>query len=79
MTATSQPTLDTLPTAPSRPIARHHQKVPPEVVRVVQQIDDYGRIADTLASHLAVKIADKQGILETNSGKSRFCIRMTAF
>ena len=25
------------------------KKVPPEVVRVVQQIDDYGRIADTLA------------------------------
>jgi ATP-dependent Lon protease len=48
-----------------------NKKVPPEVVRVVQQIDDYGRIADTLASHLAVKIADKQGILETNSVTER--------
>src|SRR6201987_3316811 len=39
------------------------KKVPPEVVRVVQQIDDHGRVADTLTSHLAVKIADKQEIL----------------
>jgi ATP-dependent Lon protease len=44
-----------------------NKKVSPEVVGVVQQIDDYGRIADTVASHLAVKIADKQGILETAS------------
>jgi ATP-dependent Lon protease len=47
------------------------KKVPPEVVRVVQQIDDHGRVADTLTSHLAVKIADKQGILETNSVTER--------
>src|SRR5713226_8875945 len=39
----------------------------PEVVGVVQQIDDYGRIADTVASHLAVKILDKQAILETTA------------
>ncbi len=44
-----------------------NKKVSPEVIGVVQQIDDYGRIADTVASHLAVKIADKQGILETAS------------
>src|SRR6266704_6162229 len=42
-----------------------NKKVSPEVVGVVQQIDDYGRIADTVASHLAVKILDKQAILET--------------
>src|SRR6516162_4894143 len=47
------------------------KKVPAEVVRVVQQIDDHGRIADTLTSHLAVKVADKQGILETNSVTER--------
>jgi ATP-dependent Lon protease len=47
------------------------KKVPAEVVRVVQQIDDHGRIADTLTSHLALKIADKQGILETNSVTER--------
>src|SRR5438270_6803291 len=48
-----------------------NKKVSPEVVGVVQQIDDYGRIADTVASHLAVKIADKQGILETASVTER--------
>jgi ATP-dependent Lon protease len=42
-----------------------NKKMPPEVVGMVQQIDDYGRIADTVASHLAVKILDKQAILET--------------
>ncbi len=44
-----------------------NKKVSPEVVGVVQQIDDYGRIADTVASHLAVKILDKQAILETTA------------
>src|SRR3974390_2009586 len=48
-----------------------NKKVSPEVVGVVQQIDDYGRIADTVASHLAVKISDKQGILETSSVTER--------
>ncbi|HEY2229994.1 MAG TPA: endopeptidase La [Xanthobacteraceae bacterium] len=40
-------------------------KVSPEVVGVVQQIEDYAKLADTVASHLAVKILDKQTILET--------------
>jgi len=42
-----------------------NKKVSPEVVQVVQQIEDYAKLADTVASHLAVKIPDKQGILET--------------
>jgi ATP-dependent Lon protease len=42
-----------------------NKKVSPEVVGVVQQIDDYAKLADTVASHLAVKIPDKQTILET--------------
>jgi ATP-dependent Lon protease len=42
-----------------------NKKVSPEVVGVVQQIEDYARLADTVASHLAVKISDKQDILET--------------
>src|SRR6204780_82341 len=41
-----------------------NKKVSPEVVGVVQQIDDYAKLADTVASHLAVKIPDKQLILE---------------
>jgi ATP-dependent Lon protease len=42
-----------------------NKKVSPEVVGVVQQIEDYAKLADTVASHLAVKISDKQTILET--------------
>jgi ATP-dependent Lon protease len=42
-----------------------NKKVSPEVVGVVQQIEDYAKLADTVASHLAVKISDKQEILET--------------
>jgi ATP-dependent Lon protease len=42
-----------------------NKKVSPEVVGVVQQIEDYKRLADTVASHLAVKIPDKQMVLET--------------
>jgi ATP-dependent Lon protease len=48
-----------------------NKKVSPEVVGVVQQITDYGKIADTVASHLAVKISDKQIILETTTISDR--------
>jgi ATP-dependent Lon protease len=44
-----------------------NKKVSPEVIGVVQQIDDYAKLADTVASHLAVKISDKQAVLETTS------------
>ncbi len=40
-----------------------NKKVSPEVVGAVTQLDDYSKIADTVGSHLAVKIADKQGLL----------------
>jgi ATP-dependent Lon protease len=42
-----------------------NKKVSPEVIGVVQQIEDYAKLADTVASHLAIKIPDKQMILET--------------
>jgi len=48
-----------------------NKKVSPEVVGVVQQIEDYAKLADTVASHLAVKIPDKQLILETASVTER--------
>src|SRR6266436_2458207 len=38
---------------------------------VVNQIEDYAKLADTIASHLAVKIPDKQLILETPSVTER--------
>src|SRR5713226_1880772 len=48
-----------------------NKKVPPEVVGVVQKIEDYAKLADTLASHLAVKIPDRQAILETTTVTER--------
>src|ERR1700757_3067992 len=48
-----------------------NKKVSPEVIGVVQQIEDYAKLADTVASHLAVKIPDKQLILETPSVTER--------
>src|ERR1700680_4604330 len=44
-----------------------NKKVSPEVVGVVQQIEDYAKLADTVASPLAVKIPEKQISLETPS------------
>ncbi|GLK69484.1 endopeptidase La [Hansschlegelia plantiphila] len=41
-----------------------NKKVSPEVVSAVSQIEDPSKLADTVASHLAVKIPEKQGVLE---------------
>src|SRR6201997_1322915 len=48
-----------------------NKKVSPEVVGVVQQIEDHAKLADTVASHLAVKIPDKQRMLEMPSVTER--------
>src|ERR1700680_1244426 len=48
-----------------------NKKVSPEVIGVVQQIEDYAKLADTVASPLAVKIPEKQIILETPSVTER--------
>ncbi|TAK50009.1 MAG: endopeptidase La [Xanthobacteraceae bacterium] len=48
-----------------------NKKISGEVVGVVQQITDYAKLADTVASHLAVKIPDRQAILETLAVTSR--------
>ena len=48
------------------------KKTPPEVLFSVNQIEDYTKLADTIASHLALKIADKQALLEGKSLYERF-------
>jgi ATP-dependent Lon protease len=48
-----------------------NKKISPEVVGAASQIDDYSKLADTVASHLAVKIGDKQEMLATLSVKER--------
>ncbi len=42
-----------------------NKKVPAETLASVAQIDDPAKLADTVASHLSVKIADRQALLET--------------
>lgn len=48
------------------------KKIPPEVLISVNQIEDYTKLADTIASHLALKLADKQALLEGKSLSERF-------
>ncbi|MCG8543766.1 MAG: LON peptidase substrate-binding domain-containing protein, partial [Alphaproteobacteria bacterium] len=43
-----------------------NKKVPPEVLISVNQIDEPGKLADTVAQHLTLKIADKQALLEVD-------------
>ena len=41
-----------------------NKKIPPEVLVSLNQIDDPGKLADTVASHLSLKISEKQELLE---------------
>ncbi|MDX2224099.1 MAG: endopeptidase La, partial [Rhodospirillaceae bacterium] len=42
-----------------------NKKIPPEVLVSVNQIDNPSKLADTVASHLTLKISEKQDLLET--------------
>ncbi|MDB2499026.1 endopeptidase La [Alphaproteobacteria bacterium] len=42
-----------------------NKKIASEVLSAVEQVDEADKIADIIASHLAVKIAEKQDLLET--------------
>ena len=41
-----------------------NKKVPPEILSSLASIDDPSRLADTIAAHMAIKIPEKQKILE---------------
>ncbi|UUX50258.1 endopeptidase La [Nisaea acidiphila] len=44
-----------------------NKKIPPEVLVSVNQIEDPAKLTDTIASHLALKIAEKQELLESET------------
>ncbi|CCG07592.1 ATP-dependent protease La [Pararhodospirillum photometricum DSM 122] len=44
-----------------------NKKIPPEVLVSVNQIEDPAKLADTVSSHLVLKISDKQDLLELSS------------
>jgi ATP-dependent Lon protease len=48
-----------------------NKKISPEVLGTIGQIEDYSKLADTIASHLAIKIADKQEVLEVTTISER--------
>ena len=48
-----------------------NRKIPPEVLVSINQIDDAAKLADTVASHLALKIPEKQELLETETVTQR--------
>jgi ATP-dependent Lon protease len=48
-----------------------NRKIPPEVLVSLGQIDGSSRLADTVASHLALKLPEKQALLETSSVMER--------
>ena len=50
---------------------RLSQKIPPEALGSVRQIEEKERLADTVASHLTLKISQKQEILEMGSVKKK--------
>ncbi|MBK8907464.1 MAG: endopeptidase La [Rhodospirillales bacterium] len=48
-----------------------NRKIPPEVLVSINQIDDASKLADTVASHLALKISEKQELLEIETVAER--------
>ncbi len=48
-----------------------NKKVPPEILTSLSGIEDAGRLADTIAAHMSLKIDEKQHILEIDSVRGR--------
>ncbi len=48
-----------------------NKKIPPEIVTSVSSIEDPGRLADTIAAHMSLKINEKQNVLEITSLRER--------
>ncbi len=48
-----------------------NRRIPPEMLASVSTIDDPARLADTIVAHLALKLPDKQNILEITSAAER--------
>ncbi|MFC3653808.1 endopeptidase La [Dyella humi] len=46
-------------------LVKQSRKLPPEVLATLSGIDDPSRLADSIAAHLSVRMADKQRVLET--------------
>ena len=50
---------------------KSNRKLPPELMQTLQGIDEPGRLADTIAAHLSVRISEKQRLLEASGVGAR--------
>jgi ATP-dependent Lon protease len=48
-----------------------NKKVPPEILTSLSGIDEAGRLADTIAAHMSLKLDEKQKILEIENPRTR--------
>jgi len=48
-----------------------NKKIPPEILTSISSIDDPGRLADTIAAHLPLKLENKQAVLDLSDVKDR--------
>jgi len=48
-----------------------NKKIPPEILTSISSIDDPGRLADTIAAHLPLKLDNKQAVLDLDDVKAR--------
>jgi ATP-dependent Lon protease len=48
-----------------------NKKIPPEILTSISSIDDAGRLADTIAAHLPLKLENKQAVLDLSDVKGR--------
>ena len=48
-----------------------NNKVPPEILSSLASIDEPGRLADTVAAHMSLKIDEKQALLEMEDARAR--------
>jgi len=48
-----------------------NKKIPPEILTSLSGIEDPSRLADTVAAHMALKLVDKQKVLEMHDVKAR--------
>lgn len=48
-----------------------NKKIPPEILTSISGIDDPGRLADTIAAHLPLKLENKQAVLDLPDTKAR--------
>ena len=48
-----------------------NKKVPPEILSSLSSIEQPGRLADTIAAHMSLKLNEKQKVLEINDASQR--------